>query len=108
MARGIEQLVPSGVSIDWRLGPLDLGTQPMEPALRFMLVRHDDRVLARGSFPRLGTYYELYHRPYQWIVYVGDGTRALAHMTLAARVRFHDQWGAEVLSAWVRRVPASA
>jgi hypothetical protein len=79
----------------------------MEPALRFLLVRHGDRVLAEGSYPRLGSYYVLAHRPYQWIVYLRDGTRAQAHMRLAASVRFKDQWGIDVLSAWVRRAPAS-
>ncbi len=103
LARSIERIVPPGVAIDYRLGPLDLGTQPMEPALRFLLVRHRDRVLAEGSYPRLGAYYELYHRPYQWIVDIRDGLRREAHMTLAGRVRFHDPWGVEVLSAWVQR-----
>ena len=46
-----------------RFGALDLGTQPMEPAIRFLLVRHGDRVMAPGSFPRLGTYYELQRPP---------------------------------------------
>jgi hypothetical protein len=107
LGRALERLVPTGRTIDYRLGPLDLGTQPMEPPLRFLLVRHGDRVLADGSFPRLGSYYELDHRPYQWIVYLRDGTRAVAHMTLAARVRFRDPWGTDVLSAWVERVGVS-
>ncbi len=104
LGRAIERLVPGARAINYRLGPLDLGTQPMEPPLRFLLVRHGDRVLADGSFPRLGSYYELDHRPYQWIVYLRDGTRAVAHMTLAGRVHFRDPWGTEVLSAWVERV----
>ena len=65
-------------------------------------------VLADGSYPRLGSYYELGDRPYQWIVYLRDGVRVQPHMTLAARVRFSDQWGTEVLSAWVQRAPARA
>lgn len=103
IAGAIERIVPPGENIDYGLGPLDLGTQPMEPALRFLLVRHGDRVLAEGSFPRLGSYYELEHRPYEWIVYLRDGTSRQPHMTLAARVRFRDQWGTDVLSAWVER-----
>jgi hypothetical protein len=103
-AAGIERLIAPGQAIEYRLGPLDLGTQPMEPAIRFFLVRHGDRVLAKGSFPRLGSYYELYDRPVQWVVYLRDGTRPQPHMTLAARVHFNDPWGREVLSAWVRRV----
>ena len=57
--------------------------------------------MANGSFPRLGSYYELYDRPVQWTVHLRDGTRPQPHMTLAARVRFTDPWGREVLSAWV-------
>jgi hypothetical protein len=108
MAQGIERFVPRAQSIDYRLGPLDVGTQPMEPALRFLLVRHGDRVLAQGSYPRLGSYYELDHHPYQWIVYLRDGKRREPHMTLAARVRFRDPWGTDILSAWVARAPRTA
>jgi hypothetical protein len=104
VAAGIERLIASRQTIDYRFGPLDLGTQPMEPAVRFLLVRHGDRVLAEGSFPRLGSYYELYNRPVQWVVYLLDGTRPQRGMTLAARIRFTDPWGKEVLSAWVRKV----
>ncbi len=104
IAAGIERLIAPGQTIEYRLGPLDLGTQPMEPAIRFLLVRHGDRVLARGSFPRLGSYYELYSRPVQWTVHLLDGTRTQPHMTLAARVHFTDPWGREVLSAWARKV----
>ncbi|MGO9319527.1 MAG: hypothetical protein ACLQBY_01810 [Solirubrobacteraceae bacterium] len=101
VAAGIERLIGPGRSIEYRFGPLDVGTQPMEPAIRFLLVRHGDRVMANGSFPRLGSYYELYDRPVQWTVHLRDGTRPQPHMTLAARVRFTDPWGREVLSAWV-------
>jgi hypothetical protein len=103
LAAGIERLIPPGQKIDYRLGPFDLGTQPIEPAIRFLLVRHGDRVLAEGSLPRLGSYYELYNRPVQWTVRLLDGVRPQRYMTLAARVHFTDPWGAEVLSAWVMR-----
>ena len=103
VAAGIERVISPGEAIEYRLGPLDVGTQPMEPAIRFLLVRHGDRVLARGSFPRLGSYYELDDRPARWIVYLRDGTRPQPRMTLAARVRFADPWGREILSAWVAR-----
>ena len=103
---GIERMIPPRRAIAFHFGPLDLGTQPMEPAIRFLLVRHGDRVLAQGSFPRLGPYYEQYNRPVQWVLYLADGTRRPAHMTLAARVRFKSPWGEEVLSAWVRRARA--
>ena len=52
LAAAIERVVPSGTTIDYHtLGTLPLGTQPIEPALRFFLVRHGDRVLARGLLP---------------------------------------------------------
>ena len=104
MAKALERVLPAGQGIDYRFGALDLGTQPMEPALRFLLVRHGDRVMAPGSFPRLGSYYELSGHPYEWVVYLTDGTRPAAHMRLASRVSFRSPWGQEVLSAWVRRV----
>ncbi len=103
-AAGIERLIPPRETIEYRNGGLDLGTQPMEPAIRFLLVRHDDRVLAEGSYVRLGDYYELYHRPVQWRVLLIDGSRREPHMTLASRVRFAGPWGIEVVSAWVQRV----
>ena len=102
-AAGIERLVPPGRAIAYDLGPLDLGTQPMETAIRYLLVRHGDRVLADGSLPRLGPYYEQYGRPVQWRVYLTDARRPPGGMTLAARVRFVGPWGPETLSAWVRR-----
>lgn len=103
-AAGIERLIPPGASIDYGFGDLDLATQPIEPAIRFMLVRHGDRPMAEGSFPRLGDYYELWGRPYQWKVYLTGSPRPHPGMILASRVRFSDRWGPEVLSAWVRRI----
>ena len=108
IAAGIERSIPAAQTLNFRFDHLDLGTQPMEPAIRFFLVRHGDRVLANGSFPRLGSYYELYHRPVQWSVYLTDGSKPQPHMTLAARVHFVDGWGHETLSAWVRRVSPTA
>jgi hypothetical protein len=105
IAAAIEQQVPPGQTIDYRFGPLDVGTQPMEPAIRFFMVRHGDRVLAPGSFPRLGSYYELYHRPVQWIVELREGIRPQPRMTLVARVRFTSPWAEELLSAWVQKAP---
>jgi hypothetical protein len=108
LAAGIERHVPSGQTIAYRFGPLDVGTQPMEPAIRFLLVRHGDRVLAPGSFPRLGSYYELDSRPVQWIVELREGVRPRPGMTLAARVRFTSPWAKELVSAWVMKAPRRA
>jgi len=108
IAAGLVRAIPSGQTINYKFGTLDLGTQPMEPAIRFFLVRHGDRVLANGSFPRLGSYYELYHRPVQWTVFLTDGSSPKRHFTLAARVHFVDGWGPETLSAWVRDLTPTA
>jgi hypothetical protein len=103
IAAGIERTVPPGRTVAYHLGALDLATQPMEPAIRFLLVRHGDRVLADGSYPRLGSYYVEGNRPVQWIVYLTDSVRAQQRMGLVARVRFRSPWGSEALSAWAGR-----
>jgi hypothetical protein len=108
VAAALERLIPAHQAIKYRFGPLGLGTQPMEPAIRFFLVRHGDRVLAPGSFARLGSYYELSDRPVQWVVYLRDGTEPQRNMTLAARVHFISPWKRETLSAWVSRVQPRA
>ena len=109
LSAGIERVIPPGRTIAYRFGALDHATQPMEPAVRFLLVRHGDRVLANGSFPRLGSYYVLGRRPVQMTLFMTNGSRPQRRMALAARVRFTGPWGPEVLSAWVgapRRTPA--
>jgi hypothetical protein len=103
LASAIERAIPPGETIAYHFGALDIGTQPMEPAIRFFLVRHGDRPLADGSLPRLGPYYEQGHRPVQMTLYLADGTRRPRHMRLVGRVRFKSPWRREVLSAWVRR-----
>ena len=101
---GIVRVIPRNQTVAYHFGPLDPGTQPMEPGIRFLLVRRDDRVLANGSYPRLGSYYEQGNRAVQWILYLTDRTSPQPHMRLVSRVRFDGPWGAEVLSAWARRV----
>jgi len=106
IGRALVAVLPTRRAIDYELGPLDLATQPIEPAIRFWLVKHGDRPLANGSLPRLGPYYQLYHRHYTWIVYLGNGTTRHPRLRLVARAHFHDQWGPETLSAWVGRARA--
>jgi hypothetical protein len=106
IGQALVSAIAPGQAIDYRLGQLDLATQPIEPAIRFWLVKHGDRPLADGSLPRLGPYYQLDHRRYSWIVYLGNGVARHPHLRLVARVHFRDQWGPETLSAWIGRPTA--
>jgi hypothetical protein len=106
-AAAVERAIPANQTVAYHFGPLGPGTQPMEPGIRFLLVRRGDRMLANGSFPRLGSYYEQGKRPVQWILYLTDRTDAQPHMRLVSRVRFDSPWGSQVLSAWVRKSPPS-
>jgi hypothetical protein len=83
-------------------GRLDVSPMPIKPALRYLLVRHGVRVLSRGAFQRLGSYYEVDHRPYDASVYVRDRLgRPVAHATLVARAHYVDGWGPWTVSVWV-------
>lgn len=105
LASSLEGAIPAGRTIAFHLGPLNIATQPTETAIRFLLVRHGDRPLSDGAFPRLGSYYVEGHRPVQWTVYLADGDRRPRGMRLAGRVRFGSPWGVQVLSAWVAETP---
>jgi hypothetical protein len=84
------------------LGSLNIATMPIKPALRYFLVRHGVRPLAPGSFLRLGSWYELYGRPYQSVVYVENGIRAPGTgLQLLDRVHFTTGWGPEIVSLWI-------
>ncbi|HWX43881.1 MAG TPA: hypothetical protein VNY52_00995 [Solirubrobacteraceae bacterium] len=68
------QLVARGGSVLLE-GNLDGATMPVKPAVRYYLVTRGTRVLAPGSSLRLGTWYELYHRPYREAIYLSDVPR---------------------------------
>jgi len=101
LAARVNAVIPSGQTINYGQGPLNIGTQPMEPAMRFRLELHGDRVLSDGALPRLGPYYLLGHRSYQWVVYILDGSVPQHGLTLVGRVHFVDRWGHETVSVWV-------
>jgi hypothetical protein len=108
LAARLEQAIPSGRTVQM-VGSLDLATMPIKPALRYLLARHGVRALARGSYLRLGSWYELYDRPFQFMVYVDDGVhRPSPQATLLDRVRFADGFGPQVVSLWIERVPRAA
>ena len=81
-----------------------MSTLPLEPGVRFGLVRHGDHVLSQGAHQRLGFYYELEDKPYSWYVFIADGKRARRHLLRGVTVRFHDFWGSHTFSAWIARV----
>jgi hypothetical protein len=102
LATRVDAVIPSGQTVNYGQGPLNTGTQPMEPAMRFRLELHGDRVLSEGALPRLGPYYVLGHRSYQWVVYILDGSAPQHGLRLVGRVHFVDRWGHETVSVWVR------
>jgi hypothetical protein len=104
MAARLDQLIPPNRTVRLLLGPNDVSTQPIEPAVRYGLVRHGDVVLARGSYRRLGRYYELDHKHYGWLVYLADGSQRRRNMLRAITVHFADYWGRHTFSAWIARV----
>ena len=104
IAARLDQILPSSQTVRLSLGANDLSTQPIEPAVRYFLVRHGDLVLARGSHQRLGYHYELGQTPYRWLVVIANGSRRRKHMLHAITVHFSDGWGRHAFSAWVARV----
>jgi hypothetical protein len=103
LAARLESVVPPGRTVEL-VGSLNVATMPIKPALRYFLVRHGVRPLARGSNLRLGDWYELRHHPYQDIVYVDDGTRPpVRGARLVDRTGFTDRWGPQVVSLWISR-----
>lgn len=108
LAARVDQAIPRGSTV-LLLGDLDVSTMPVKPALRYYLVRHGVRPLATDSYQRLGSWYELYRRRYQYVAYVGFRARPPrrglppAQLTLAARASYRDGWGAHTVSVWVGR-----
>ena len=104
LVAALDRVVPSGRSVRFELGANDVSTQPIEPGVRFGLVRHGDLVLSHGAHQRLGYYYELQKKPYSWFVYIANGKRQRKHMLRVVTVHFHDAWGRHTFSAWVAKV----
>jgi hypothetical protein len=103
LAAHLERAIPSGRTVEL-VGSLNIATLPIRPALRYFLVRHGVRVLARGSNLRLGDWYELHNRPYDYVAYVKDGVKPPAKWArLLDRVGFRDGWGLQVVSLWISR-----
>jgi hypothetical protein len=101
----LRKLVPAGGSVLLE-GTLDGATMPIKPAVRYFLVTRDIRVLAPGSYLRLGTWYELYKRPYREAIYLSDVPRAPArHVPLTFDVSFREGAVRNTVYVWISRKP---
>jgi|HubBroStandDraft_6_1064221.scaffolds.fasta_scaffold27038_2 hypothetical protein len=101
----IAQEVPRGGTVLLE-GRLDGATEPVKPAVRYDLVARGTRVLAPGSALRLGTWYELYNRPYREAIYLGDVPRPpVKHVKLVAQASFREGTTVNTVYVWVARRP---
>jgi hypothetical protein len=99
----LARLIPRGGSVVLE-GELDGATMPVKPAVRYFLVTRGTRVLAPGSYLRLGSWYELYHRPYREAIYLSDVPRPpVKGVPLAFHVSFRE--GATIDTVYVWRSP---
>jgi hypothetical protein len=87
-------------------GRLDGATMPVKPAVRYFLVARGDRVLAPGSFLRLGSWYELDRRPYQEALYLSDVPRAPTRgVRLVSAASFNDGARSNTVYVWLSDRP---
>jgi hypothetical protein len=108
LAASLEKAIPAGRSVQL-LANLGYSTMVIKPAIRYLLARHGVRALGQGSKARIGDWYELYDRPYQYVVYLRDGVASPAISSrLIDRVRVVDSSGAHVVSEWVSAHPTRA
>lgn len=103
--RRLAQMVPRGGSVVLE-GVLDGATEPIKPSLRYFLVARGTRVLAPGSDLRLGTWYELYKRPYREAIYLSDVARSpVKHAPLAFDVSFREGTTVNTVYVWISHRP---
>ncbi len=83
-------------------GKLDGATLPVKPAVRYFLVTRGTRVLAPGSYLRLGTWYELYRRAYREAIYLSDVPRSpVERVPLAFAVSFREGPKRNTVYVWI-------
>jgi hypothetical protein len=103
--RRLARMVPRGGSVVLE-GILDGASEPIKPSLRYFLVARGTRVLAPGSDLRLGTWYELYERPYREAIYLSDVPRSpVKHTPLAFDVSFHEGAKVNTVYVWISHRP---
>jgi hypothetical protein len=101
----LHELVAPGGSVVLE-GELDGATMPIKPAVRYFLVTRGTRVLSPGSYLRLGTWYELYRRPYREAIYLSDVPRPpVKRVPLAFAVGFREGSKRDMVYVWISRKP---
>ncbi len=101
----LARLVPRGGNVVLE-GLLDGPTEPIKPSLRYFLTARGTRVMAPGSFLRLGTWYELYKRPYREAIYLSDVPRSpVKHAPLAFDVSFREGATVNTVYVWISHRP---
>ncbi len=101
----LAQEVPRGGTVLLE-GKLDGATEPVKPAVRYYLVARGTRVLAPGSALRLGTWYELYDRPYREAIYLSDVPRPpVKRVKLVAQASFREGATVNTVYVWLSRRP---
>jgi hypothetical protein len=96
----LAQVVPRGGTVLLE-GKLDGATEPVKPAVRYDLVARGTRVLAPGSALRLGTWYELYNRPYREAIYLSDVPRPpVKHVKLVVQASFREGATKNTVYVW--------
>jgi hypothetical protein len=79
---------------------------PVKPAVRYFLVARGARVLAPGSFLRLGSWYELDARPYREAIYLSDVPRPpVKRVALAFQVGFRESGVRNTVYVWISLRP---
>jgi hypothetical protein len=105
LAASLERAIPAGRSVKL-LANLGYSTMVIKPAIRYFLARHGVRALGQGSKARIGDWYELYDRPYQYVVYLRDGVNSPASGSrLIDQVSVVDGTGTHVVSEWISARP---
>lgn len=89
-------------------GTLNGATMMVKPAVRYFLVARGLRVLAPGSSLRLGTWYELYRRPYREAIYLSDVPRPpVKPVALAFAVSFREGKAGSTVYVWISDAPGA-
>jgi hypothetical protein len=101
----LAQAVPRGGSVVLE-GLLDGATEPIKPSLRYFLTARGTRVMAPGSYLRLGSWYELYKRSYREAIYLSDVPRSpVRHVPLAFDTSFREGAKMNTVYVWISHRP---